>query len=1356
MISVILETKDGPARNGSLYTQKCFDAMGSAERWLLALAERLQSTLTLGQTTSPDFDEIMEFQQLSLNQQHESLGAIVTYLAKANFTGVEDFHRLLDDLPKLDRWSTTTIHYIPIISRFATQYGSPEGNATLRESRMIQSKIMDARETKPWPLLSLQAAVITLWLAEYSGWYTEQQLGSPIQGIDLETEALSRSNTFMQALNDGAFQCILNVSSKIRPNDWYDPARQGLIQFLLRDTPALTSELEFMSADFQELVMEQFENFADALITNMPDTLRKFKIEEDHQRKNMLSGLQGNLQDVISEQDLHLERFLVIMSFAYESRLDAAQSFWSDTEGNLYGFLHWASKRQSTPRVSAFCEMFRAISEGEECASAAHHFLLEESSVAPGRLRKSSSLSWAQIFGELDFYASKIREHPMVVLSTNQAGAKSKPVEIDEPESAMMLECYLRLTAHLCYQSADIRSWILGYETFKVLDILFLLCSSAVPKRVRACIYSTIRALLTGKTCETGNQVWILLDQWISGGVSSTQNASRPTRINNTVLRTEEITFETVATDFEESNAFVGMLQALMSPAAQDFALNDALPFPEQLGSSYRMPGVEPYIDFVLGNIFAIRVPQLEDSMHLKILSWNALNFIVTCLGSFNEDLLILANKSTVSVDLAMNTSSLLAYARLHPFCRVMEWMFNECVLAALFSTAHQDINEVNRSLPDSPNVLSLLRSIEVMNLIMDLQSTYLDIVRPLIKTQTTGRRQPVLNSSLASFEDSVISNLHVVVDLGLYCGSGHQDLVISSLRLLGKLSSSRKLNASYLSSLSTQPTRNRIIGVFEHSNDAEPIARSLILAMEFDPREISQGPQATGYNIKLAVLDFLERTLTAFPNRPSLAHVMLGFACNSASVYVEEGSLFAKGFALFHVILQLAVIYPDGLNDIISSWALQLKQKADSILQILWKSPLTSVRCLSELRACDFLSAQFLNQRIVDLSTRWDSRLFGDPEFLLSDSALAFELYLRKRCSLLDYVSAEMRLVTMEGVSSAKSRILSTLSGSTSLLDGQQMVNLTVFDLLDFLELDVATTPQFQECRYFTSIDYSISADLMVDGSLKSYDLTIVEELLALKHNELRKEGRFQTPNDEERASAEAQNMLLELLAKNNVRRIESARISALKSWGSVLTLTLESDDLEQKNKAILVLQALQLMSPKLELYASDNRPEALIISRLIHVLLSQLDFSSLSLGGSKSSDIANDRMFQLFRIALRAINISGSSISLREALYNICYQYLISATGVFENPIYRKQSLRVIKASGDKLMDVVCDDAYGGEGTCRVAALLLLDVLAATARSESSTFVVESFVRTNFIVILVETIQDIPYELRISDAKG
>ena len=1352
LVRLILENQDGPARNGSLYTQKCLNAMVEIEKWLQSLGERHQGNIALGQTARTEYTEILEFQQSSLAEQHESLGAIVTYLIKAGHTGVEDFHKLLDYLPKLDRWNSIAVHYVPMITAFTSQFGSPDGGGVLREARMLNSKILDYKDKTPWILRNLQAAMITWWLSEYSGWYIEPPTGSPVHNVDLEAEAQARLEAFSQALRDGAFECTLTICSHVIPEQWYNPARTGLLDLLLRDSVPLPNELPLYSTHFQQLIMEQFEAFVETFVTNMPDTLRRFKLEEDDQRKKLRSGFP---MDGVTEQAFHLERFLMIISFAFSHRAEASQAFWGDLDSNLYGFLQWASRRQSTPCVSAFCEMLSSISEGEDSAGSAHRFLLEEGSAVAAKIRRSTSLSWAQIFAELSLYTSKSREQQMANRSTNHYGRNHNPDDIDEPESAYMLESYLRLTAHLCGESAEVRSWIMNQPAFLILEMLFQLCNSNVPSRLQACAFKLLRSLLIEKSVAVGMTIWTSLDHWVSGAFSP-HNIPRPPKATTPAAWAEEVTFSAIAGSFEQTCEFICLLQSLVRPAVPDTGLNDQLPFPETLGSAYRMAGIEPYVDFVFDQIFASRLPHGEDQVQHRIMTLNILSFAALCLRTFNEDLVILANRSAVTVDEAMNTSSLLTYVRLHPFSRVMEWMFNDRVLCQLFASAEYDIEEVSSASPDSPLILGLLRTIEVMNLIIDLQSTYLDVVRPIIKLQSAGRRQPVLNPSLASFEDTVALKMDIVVALGLYSGIGNQELTVGSLELLGKLASSRKLNVQATPGLNQRLYGNRLISAVEQHNDIDPIARSLCQAMEFDLREISQGPSAPGWTIKSVILDFLIHNLSVSPDMPTLAHALLGFACESTTVRVQETSLFDEKESLFHAILHLTIEYPDGDGMSLQAWALGMKQKGMQVLSILWASPLTSLITMRQLQDDDSLFALFLRQRTVGPYTVWDGRSIKDSDFLYTESAEALEYSLWYRCSLLEYTSTAIRLAVSDRASSLLARIFSTLLGSTSMPDGEQRPNPTVFDLFDFIELDIGGDIASPQLNYFAGLDFSISTSVGLQKPLESFDMKMIHEMVALRANVLRKSGRFQEANEEQRADEEAQRILHYYQTENSRRVLTFASLQTTKAWAELLILSIGTCSLDPAGKAALILQALQLITPKLEDYATTNIRHAFDIAKLILALLFQLDFEASALDRSRAGDVANDRLFQVFRTALRAVNRPSVDMQLRDILYKICYRYLGGMAVVSEAPIRRRHGIQTVRTTGERTMDVVCDDAFGASAACRISALLLLDSLAGVAKIDKSNYIVDSLLRTNFLQILVESLESIPQELRQTNAAG
>jgi len=75
---------------------------------------------------------------------------------------------------------------------------------------------------------------------------------------------------------------------------------------------------------------------------------------------------------------------------------------------------------------------------------------------------------------------------------------------------------------------------------------------------------------------------------------------------------------------------------------------------------------------------------------------------------------------------------------------------------------------------------------------------------------------------------------------------------------------------------------------------------------------------------------------------------------------------------------------------------------------------------------------------------------------------------------------------------------------------------------------------------------------------------------------------------------------------------------------------------------------------------------------------------------------------------------------------------------------------NLKTVKAGGSRLVDVICDDAQGCEGTCRITAMLLLDAITNLACKEKSTYMVDMYSRSNFIDVLVESINEMSDELR------
>ena len=345
-------------------------------------------------------------------------------------------------------------------------------------------------------------------------------------------------------------------------------------KWLQRKSPTLAPDAIPFAEFFQTCLTLQLEVFVDAFISNLPDVLRKLRVEEDEQRQSSQSH----------EQDLDLERFLLLIAYSYEGRPEAAMNFWSDPDSNLAGFLHWASRRASTPLVTAFCEMLQAISENEECATAAHEFLVDEGHHSSGKLRRSQSLTWAQIFRELDFFSGKIRQKPAPTQTVRYRSEKLSSDQAEtEPESAMMLECYLRLMSKLASESETTRQFLLHESNYNLVETLYELASSPIPSRLRGCTFMALKALMARKTLQEGHVMWSCLDTWIAGGYALPATGPiRPGQQSPTVSM--DRIFDEISNGFEDPESFIQLLLSLVTPAIDSIPQNYWLPLPKNHG----------------------------------------------------------------------------------------------------------------------------------------------------------------------------------------------------------------------------------------------------------------------------------------------------------------------------------------------------------------------------------------------------------------------------------------------------------------------------------------------------------------------------------------------------------------------------------------------------------------------------------------------------------------------------------------------------------------------------------------------------------------------------------------------------
>ncbi|KAK0646661.1 nucleoporin Nup186/Nup192/Nup205 [Cercophora newfieldiana] len=1361
-------------RPGSTKTQvkddkvvpKCTQAMLAVRQGLQAHVERMMAKSMLAQANLMskvgEQQEVYEFVRISMVEQHELLSVILCAAIEKRHAEVKDFKDFLAGLKKADKYDHLLVHMFPILGTYITVFGSSEGIGDIQVSRDLNNLICQQSEDDTWAIPSLRAAVRAWWIAEYSGWYLDDTPAFNIPNLDLDKEDEERTKQFLDALKDGAFDFILSVAADCKSQDWQDPSRLGMRQWLQRKSPPLSSDYLWpFTAYFQKCLMVHLEVLIDASISNLPDILRKLRTEEDEQRQ--LSQTH--------EQDLDLERFLIIIAYAYEGRPDAAMSFWEDPESNLAGFLQWASRRASTPLVSAFCEMLQALSDNEECATAAHMFLLDEGHHASGKMKRSQSLTWNQIFKELDYFTTKIRDRPSPTQShtvMQRPGRPNTDLVETEPESAMMLECYLRLIGKLTAESEVARQRLLIDETFNLCLTLFNLASSLIPPRLRACAFYVLKALLTRKSQAESNIMWKWADSMFTGGFGLQTIQGGPAR---GALATQhqdpgalmEAFLGQFSEGFEEPNSVVQFFTTLMQPAEGYEGLHDELPFPEDLGAQVRIPGVEIYVDFVIGHIFPNKAKELGDSAQLRCIRLSCLDFAMTCLATFNEDLIVLGNETNIGIDNAIGTSDLAAYVCLHPFARVMEWMFNDKVIRALMETIHQDAAALSMAGPDSPLVESILRAVEVILKVLELQDTYLNLVRPIIRANPSQRRVPVANAAFSCFEDGIMSHLTLVVDLGRLCALQNPPLTLACLKLLEKISTSSKIISAWNPDSGRTGHRNKAIVQLEQNGENETIAGTLSGEIAATLDSILEA-EAPNYSIKIFILDFLYECLKATPDKPTIAHLLLGFHCDLNALSIEPRGAFDSQKSLFHNLLTALIsltVYQEERGGM-RGYLIALKYRILRVLQILWSSPLSSQLVIEELRVTNFLFHMLLQEIQISPGLLWDGVETTNPEFPLSDAAQPYINFLASRAMILEYVGKELCSVSQKRIPTLKRQIFDALNGQIS-ADGEELSRIpNVFDFFDFLGLDGQWDIPVPEFVYNKDLDLSACAEEDLVAGLE-YNIHKVREVLALKRNEARNAGQV-VPQQQLANIEREEAMLIEyLLFSNRQRQYASSRLKLLRAWTNLLLVMFESNDFTGTPTMAFLLQALQAILPSLEAYSALSAAEAYELARVAKVLLFKLDLdddsNSNSLGVDKETftigNLISDKLFQLFQICLDSIGKWAGSAELRALYYSICYRYLTAvvdkAAGApgrrsdATSTRQRHRTLKAIQVHGERLLNVICDDAYGSDSVCQTAAMVLLSALVHIGRSDDDVHVVEALNRLNFVGVLVDSLKNV-----------
>ncbi|RMD40771.1 hypothetical protein DV735_g4373, partial [Chaetothyriales sp. CBS 134920] len=1278
----ILNIKTGPGENASAYFSKCLAAMASIHSRSMDLGNELQSQDFLGKEAA--YVSMQRFQKSSLFKQHEALGSILALFFRGSFLGSEDLNKLNNAVSKMYRMDFYLLHYLPAFSAaFKRQSIDAKHHADSLNPKL--STIPEDRRNTPSE--AFHNAIRLFWTVEYAQYY------QPCKEYEDEINACGK--VVRAALEENALEFLLAISTSVTKEPWRHPARKEMVTLLLADTPDYPLDDEQCSSFFREMLMEAFEVFAESWITNLPDSVRQLKNEEDEQRLVRITAVQDGTGDPQDDRlgPLHFESFLILMSYAFENRPDAAYQCWEDTDNNLYGFLQWVSARQTVPRASAFCELLSSLADDPDGAAAAHKFLLEGGGTS--RTRRTPSMNYQQILAELALYSRKVHEKAPTAQLVNR---KVLPTDMNEAESPVMLSCYLRLLSHLSRRSADARDFILGQTVLDFPKTILLLGSGPVPSYLRASVFAMLDALATDMDWSRASTLWQVVDDWASNAYGAANGSGSPSARQTQSLLALQNALSSLASAADQYTAFISLLRSLLLETPSIAASDQLCNFPENLGAAYRSPGITPYLDFACGQVFSKRIPELSDETQALVCSYQCLDLIATGLETFHESFIVSLVRNAANRDAAEATKTATTYAQRHPFSRLMQWVLSSDFSKALLKYLHTLPEEVEVSLLDSPLLATLQRAIDVLNLALDRQATFQDIVKPLIKDIGSDR----LLFSQVSVEEAIFEHSDVILYLCQYAASDHPALALRSLSLLQKLSSSPKLNNHFLSLTSSRGRASRVIDLLGPNATAKlrTVSSKLATKVQVKLRALEDGVESLDYVTKDGIFAFVNACLATQPEIANIAHVLLGFA-RLGELLVRDES--AESSVLFDSLIEFVQNYPHGEDAGYASWLVHLKTAGMQTLRHLWLSPVSRKIATSELRRYRLLPILFATQESISDTAIWDGRGLFDPGLWFSTSADALVELLDFRSILYEYGAHEIRACAGERSVVSLKQNLSTVNGKSVDVGGATLTHPSIFNLADFLEISLSFDMPLPESRYLAAFDPEPFRAEQEDNGPTLYAIEECREALAYLRSQYSvNSGPSPSQVDAEQLDYEYDAIIAHLIAKNRLLLARHAWRGALRNYADLVIAVIELCPMEPTAKTQFLLQMLQLVLPKLDALVVEESADTVELARTADALMFALSISSADDDKSQHrvDNMIIDKTFQLFRTSVDGILMSNSVPVLRATLYSICSQYLsrITAKSTASNTRTISNSMDTIRSAGQRFVNILADDAEDG----------------------------------------------------------
>ncbi|PLW19220.1 hypothetical protein PCANC_09997 [Puccinia coronata f. sp. avenae] len=1426
-------------------------------------------------------DEIVQ----KMLEQHQSerreLGQIVYLIGFSRLLNRGHILTLVDTLAEMNSQDPLICHFL---MAFLAAMDGECTSATEAEYSYLTGlwhdvtfmKTMTERLTeKRWLVRQAKAVALLQWCLFLGSAYQQDPR------IEHETQIWEDliDQMVMSAIRNGAFPFMVSDLLAFKKKDLLEELPTPVLGPRNEDALRVATADDLLGIEeiFRPEVVSQIDRLMINFVTSLQSVLRRLRNQEEDVHVSMRYQTSNpDMSESLPTPPHHdIEALFEVIAAIHRNAPDSALVYWGVAENQeniddptfmsgrstkLTGFVRWASECRQLGMVQSFYEMLASLATGPRCSDLAYSFLMSGSSEdgasgmnstmsriadAMGRIN-ILACSWSSIFGQFQYYIQALQALSM------QKNSAPENKQLFPPEVSI-LKKYAKVIRQIVRYSSIAQATLYDHQRYRPIQTLFALAACPVPLDLKAELLLAIAAFAAPGnkiSADIARKCWLTLEH---SQILSTNSWDLPadygttgalSLTNGQLIRTgilaelEEV--EASSQIYPGSTAFIRLLVALIHPPARRSPVKkgeelELQSIPENLGVPSRSPGIEPYLRFVVDEVF--RKVGSRDFSHQEEryqVFEVCLAFIERCLTSYEiGPFLATSTPSNVHSGNEAHSRAMLAVIT-HPGFEIMLRMLNNTELTRqVFETLLNGPRFVENE-PQKSDITCrcVLRALRIMHRVIELQQPFLDGVLPHVLKHATSiipHDRAIWARSAQSLDQHIFHSSSMVISIAVLVGCQQDDEVAYlAVRLLTHIAESTYFSAADHFHGQYPGRMNRLLGLLESSDESDIILGNFMSRLEaakstfrdvddddfvvdtsgeLEERDTSRIPPA----IRTAILDLLLQNTQPHRAAPNVAHYLLGFDARASPdtiALADPRSPDAK-LSCFHAILDLLRMGQISTNSEENEVEYSLLERdpilAEKAYRIIRQLCLHEYSCKPVSRYLRNTEQYFIAQASsLPLPIPASHGIVGGKIIMSSGKAIdttcsEIVATLHSTSWVLETISLELNILAQQGQRERATDLLLILFESASspnqtrsIMDQVGIPDQSLPRMQElFLYLDFGwknnTTVEPRALNFFAPLNFDQCC--VIDGTgCQLFDLGAILSMLGATRQEIQRRGLLNTAVQQAEMQAEIKFVIESIVMENQRRQIASAQYHMLRSWSTLLRLTLTRAFhlIPAENRHVFLLDLLGSVLSKLVEGQVDS-DSAELLSEIVVALMIKLRHEGTQLGSLAAGEAAQafpfDRMIPILKTIVQSIVISNTSNIIRGNLYASLLGFLQhvystsnagstalqcfspqdisklteahapatdAASTVLSQLHHSRSTLEtntvgMLSTAFDRLLPVISKDAIMGSEVWKSVAFTVLDsLLMLSDRSRSGSKLMAVLWRNGFMKNFVDFVKD------------